>query len=303
MRWLGARTKRKGWLAIGLGPNRGCYVHGRTEDGGKPRIDLYGERSLELGGPERLAKEMSFSRYQCSTLLQPGQYQLLQVEAPNVPAPERKAALRWRLKDMLDYPVEEATLDTLEVPQDAGPAGRPATVYAVVARKKTISECIEQFQEARIPLSVIDIPELAQRNIATLYENEGRAVALLHPLQDACLLTINFRTELLLARRIEFGTRHFSGSQRERDEAFERVALEVQRTFDLLDRQYPQVSLSRVLVSPMPEDAGLVSYLKQNLGVPLEPLDLSQAFAFEGGVPEPGLQWRLFHFFGAALRH
>ena len=304
MGWLDARTRKSGWLVVGLDPRHGRFVHARAKNGGKPKVTLYGERELAgLESGERLAKEFHFSRYQCSTLLQPGEYQLLQVEAPTVPQQERKAALRWRLKDMLDYPVQEAVIDMLELPKGAGPAGRAQNLYAVVAHNRVVRERIEAFQMARIPLSVIDIPEMAQRNVAALYEESGRALGLLHAMEEASLLTINFGAELLLARRIDFGTRHFLGEQRERDEAFERVALEVQRTFDLMDRQYPQLAISKLLVSPLPDDPGLFAYLTQNLGVALQTIDLTQALAFESAPPAPAEQWRLFHAFGAALRH
>ena len=304
MGWLDAKTRKTGWLVVELDPARSSFVHARAKNGGKPRVTLYGERELSgADSAEKLAKELAFSRYACSTLLQPGRYQLLQVEAPNVPAGERKAALRWRLKDMVDFPVDDAVLDTLDLPPGAAPPGRTQNVYAVVAHNKEVRSCIEQFQRARIPLSVIDVPEMAQRNIAALYEDDGRALALLHAMEDASLLTINYRAELLLARRIDVGTRALFGAQRERDEAFERVVLELQRTFDLMDRQYPQLSLSKLLVAPLPMDSDLLPHLRQNLGTVVESIDLAQVLAFDGAVPEHAQQWRLFHAIGAALRN
>ena len=40
------------------------------------------------------------------------------VEAPSVPATEVKSAVRWELKDLLDYPVDAATVDVADVPKD-----------------------------------------------------------------------------------------------------------------------------------------------------------------------------------------
>jgi MSHA biogenesis protein MshI len=305
MGWLTAPTRRSGWLVVELQPQNASYVHGRAEAKRKAQVSLFGQRPLDdATGAERLAKELRFSRYSCATLLRPGEYQLVQVEAPSVPPAELKAALRWRLKDMLDYPADEATLDVLQLPPEAEPAGRAANLYAVAAHSGLVRTCIERFERARIPLSVIDIPETAQRNIGALYEEEGRGLAVLHASEDACLLTVNFRAELLLARRIEFGTRQFSGSESERKEAFERVALEVQRTFDLVDRQYPRVTVSKLMIAPLPQESGFAPYLEQNLGMRVERIDLAQALAFNGGgAPDEGTQWRLFHLFGASLRH
>lgn len=306
-RWRTAPTRKRksGWLVLELEGRRTSFVHGRAETGAKASITLFGQR--DIGGAaadaERLAKELRLARYQCATLLRPGEYQLLQLEAPNVPPEELKGALRWRLKDMLDYPVDEATLDMLEIPVDGESSGRARNLYAVAARNDVVQACIKRFDDARILLSVIDIQETAQRNIGALYEEQERGLALLHAGEEACLLTVNYRQELLLARRIEVGVRQFGASESSRAEAFERVVLELQRTLDLLDRQFPYVSIAKLMVAPLPEEAGLVAHLRENLGVRVEPIDLSESLAFEGkGGPDAAAQWRLFHLFGASLR-
>jgi hypothetical protein len=61
--------------------------------------------------------------YRCTTVLGGGEYQFMSVEAPNVPREELKTAMRWRLKDMLDFPVDDATIDVLDMPADPN-AGR-----------------------------------------------------------------------------------------------------------------------------------------------------------------------------------
>ena len=65
---------------------------------------------------EKIRTGMKVGGFQFSTLLLPGEYQLLQVEAPNVPEGELKAAVRWSMKDMLSYHVDDATLDVLNIP-------------------------------------------------------------------------------------------------------------------------------------------------------------------------------------------
>lgn len=304
-RWFASPIRKNGWLAVELEKNGASYVHGRMDEhGGKPLISFFGRRSIDTDADfVRLAKDLRFSRYDCIALLQPGEYQLVQLEAPNVPATERKAALRWRLKDQLDFPVEEATLDVLDIPagSDAGPA-RQRNVYAVAARSELIRACIARFEQAKIPLSVIDIRETAQRNIAARNEDADRGLALLFAGSDTSLLTVNFRQELLLARRIEIGHAQFS-AQAGREEAFERIGLEIQRTLDLVDRQFPFVAISKLLVAPQPDEVELAGYLGRNLGVRVESLDLTDVFHFEGAAaPEAALQWRLFHLLGAALR-
>jgi MSHA biogenesis protein MshI len=164
---------------------------------------------------------------------------------------------------------------------------------------------VKSFETARIPLAVIDIPEIAQRNISALHETEGRGAALLYFNNDFGLLTITCRGELYLSRRIEIGLKQILGAGREaRAELFGRVVLELQRSFDHFDRQYHFVPIAKVLLGPEPEDTGLLEHLQANLDVPVEQVDLLDRLSFDGqGEPDAAAQWELFHLFGASLRH
>jgi len=47
-------------------------------------------------------------RYRCVALLQRQHYQLLPMDAPDVPREDWRAAVRWKIKDMVEFPVETA---------------------------------------------------------------------------------------------------------------------------------------------------------------------------------------------------
>jgi len=308
MKWPFARVAREpGWLAVSLQPGELSFVHGRYTPGGESIVDRCGTHALEgeYQGAERLAKELGFERYQCLTLLAPGEYQMLLVEAPNVPQTELKTAMRWRIKDMLEYHVDDATVDLLEVPRNPAGGERGHSMYAITARNEVIQSCIGRFEAARIPLSVIDIQETSQRNVAALFERDERGLAMLYLGNDLGLLTINFRGELVFARRIEAGMLALtSASGGAREEQFQRILLELQRTLDHFDRQFAYVPIAKLMLAPDPEETGLQEYLAANLDVPVERVRLSGAIAFGSRSElEPVEEWRLFHLIGAALRH
>lgn len=303
--WLGRQKKLPGWLAASFDAGALDYAHGRRGAGGAASIAAFGTRPVEgdRNALQKVARDMHLERYHCATLLRPADYQLLLVEAPNVPIDELKSAMRWRVKDMIDYHVDDATLDVLDIPADETGASRTHMMYAVCARNDVIKGCTSTFQDAHIPLSVIDIRETAQRNIAALYESPGRGVALAYFADDWGLLTINYRTELALARRLELGVRQLTArDEGSRKEALERVALELQRTFDHFDRQFHYVAVAKLLVAPQPQQAELAEFLRNSVTLPVEAIDLRDKLAFDAAAPEPGQQWRLFHHFGAALR-
>src|SRR5438309_7860952 len=153
-----------GWLAVELGENTVRLAHVRP-DGGRPAVEFAEEREWDAKDPkslERVTREFGAKRFRCTTLLKPADYQILLVEAPAVKREELKPALRWRIKDMLDYHVDDATLDVLDVPLPGSATQRTHYMHAVAARNETIRTTIERFQSAGFPLAVIDIPETAE---------------------------------------------------------------------------------------------------------------------------------------------
>jgi len=299
------RAREPGWLAVSMQPGRLSFAHGVCEAGKKCAIRSWGTRTLDDSPKdfERVTKELGAERYQCLTLLPAADYQLLLVDAPNVPPAELKTAVRWKLKDMLDFHVEDATIDVLDIPVPAAGA-RGHSMYAVAARNDLIQGYIERFSAAHVPLSVIDIAETAQRNIAALFEPSDRGVGMLYLFPKQALLTINYRGELYLARRIDAGADQLLAGASLSEEASSRILLELQRSLDHLDRQFPFVTMAKLLLAPEPGDTGLAVHLSTNLGIPVERVSLSDVIDFAPGAElEEEAAWRLFHVFGAALRN
>ena len=303
---FGRSRKEQGWLLIDESPDEVTFVHG-VGAGERASIAAWARVGVAPahGGLERIAKERHFERYQCATLLRPGEYQIMLVEAPSVPAAELKSAIRWRVKEMLDYPVDNATLDVLDIPPESADAARSHSMFAVAAKNELIESRMKRFEAARVPLRVIDIPETAQRNIAALYEDDNRAAALLFLERESALLTINFRGELYFARRFDAGFEQILKYAADaRREVFGRIHLELQRTFDHFDRQHGFVSISKLLLGPEPEESGLAEFLRSNLELPVERVDLPQRLNVQAAAEafDTPTQWRLFHLVGAALR-
>lgn len=260
------------------------------------------ETAVLLG---RIHKELQTKRYECSHLLSAGEYQLLSVEAPSVPAEELKTAVRWLLKDMLDYHVDDATIDVLDIPVDKNAPVRKAMMYVVAARNQLIAQRQALFESTQIALKVIDIPELAQRNIAALIAPAERGIALLTFDQGGSLLTIVFHGELYLARRLDISSAQLNVADTElQNNLFEKITLELQRSFDHIDRQYNFVNLAKLVLAPGNADMAVLSaYLTHNLYIPVETLNLADVFELTPELEENSHQSRFWMCLGAALRH
>jgi MSHA biogenesis protein MshI len=270
-----------GWVAVVRRMARLDVARVVCLTGGRPEIlalDSYKIEGDEPESLERLAKTKSLQRNQCVTLLGEVDYRLVQVDAPTVPAEERVQALRWRLKDMVDFPVDTAALAVADIPTDAG---RQASVFVVAAPAATVSGCMAKFAQAKFNLQAIDIPEMAVRNVAVLFEEPNRGLAFLLLSEDHSLLVITYKGELYLSRRIDMTAEALSPEDSERRLAIrERLALELQRTLDNFDRQYGFISVSRLVVATEKDSAGLVAALGENLYLPLLAMDLSDVADF-----------------------
>jgi MSHA biogenesis protein MshI len=308
MGWLSKAKKQPGWLAVSLCPDHIDLVHLTRTAGGKPEIalcDSYRKEGTDAVTLARLRKSLGLDQYHCTTLLSSEHYALHQVEAPNVPAAELKNAVRWRVKDIIDYPLESATVDVLDIPVDRNAPTRNHSVYAITARNSAIESCIKPFNEADVPLEVIDIPDLAQRNLAALFEPAGRGVAMLAFYANSGLLTLTSGGELYLARHIEITLAQLQDADTgRRNQHFDRIALELQRSLDNFDRNYSYVPIAKLLLAPLPQDIGLQQYLAPSISVPVETIDLGAVMNFPA-IPElkhPARQSQCLATIGAALR-
>src|ERR1700682_6206273 len=132
-------AREPGWLAISIQPGALHFVHGIGGPAGKGAIKRCGTQAIaDDKHLDHVVKELGFDRHQCLTLLPSSDYQLLLVEAPNVPPAELKTAVRWRIKDMLDYHLEDAPIDVLDIPPDPSGGNRAHSMYAVAARNGVI---------------------------------------------------------------------------------------------------------------------------------------------------------------------
>ena len=283
-----------------------AHIRRRREQ--KPEVLLLNSTPFSaeaIGELRDLGKKHGLSRYRTTLLLRIGEYQVLQLEPPEVTAAEMKDALRWRIKDLLSYPVEEANLDVLEIPSDPGAVGRAKQVFAVVAKNGVLAPRVEFFDEARVPLAAIDIPELAQRNISALFEEENRGLALLAFDESGGMLTFTFRGELYALRQIDISLSDLEEAEGDRlGQLLERIVLEAQRSLDNFTRLHGHITVSRLLVSSIPGVPGFLDELKKGISIPVEELDLDKVLDFPS-LPEladPRCQTRFLKALGAALR-
>ena len=298
--------RKPGWLAIVTHGKQLTLAHVVRGLGVRPEICLlesFRVETTELEALQRLRSARGLKTYACTTLMPADEYQITQFDAPNVPPDERKEALRWALKATVDYPLESACVDSIDIPIDG--AGRQTGVFAVSAAESCVRARATLFDGAGIPLQAIDIAELAQRNVAALLEEKNRGLVFLRLDETGGLLTLTFHGELIATRRIDVSAVHLSDSDAgRRDLQMERLVLELQRSLDNFDRQHSFISISKLVLATSPAVEGIAALLRESIYLPVHEMDLASVIDFPA-VPElrePRYQASSLLAIGAALR-
>lgn len=301
--------KTDGWLTVTFLRDGICAGRVQRRRDAKALVEVSSfypsDASLSPEALDKFSRDQKAGSYNCGTMLNGGEYQLLMVDAPNVPQDELKTAVRWRLKDMLDFHVDDATIDVLDIPVDPSNAARGHSMFAIAARNALIQSRQALFSEVKLALTVIDIPEMAQRNISALLETDGRGLAMLSFDADGGLLTITYKAELYLSRRIDVTLAQLLERDSDRQHAcFDKITLELQRSLDHFDRQFSYVNVLKLLLAPTGAE-GLHEHLASNLYMPVEAMTLDDVFDLSKApeLQDTAQQQRFFLTLGAALRH
>ena len=314
-------VKSKGLAAIGIAAD-GISVCRVMYDKYLPLLDicefkpcLQSERVSVL---QKLMKTHDLGYSMCTTVQDPGFYSLHLVDGPNVPPSEMKSAIRWRIMDLIDYDIDDAVYDVFNVPGRnlRGQGGR--MMYAVVARAAEIRQRIELFKSAGLKLSVIDVPELALRNIAALLPQNKEGVALLHFTQQGGIVTLVHNSILYVARNINIGTRSLRNARTkavqetpERTSALpgefqgyiNSIVLEVERALEYYDLHSSNPPITTLYIPPLESEVpGITKALSDNLSIAIHVLDINTVMDCPKLINE-NLQVRSLITIGAALRH
>jgi MSHA biogenesis protein MshI len=216
-----------------------------------------------------------------SSVLDASDYQLVQVESPDVLPAELKAAVRWRLKDVIDFPVEDAVIDVFDMPEPARRTGA-RMMYAVAAKPQAVARRAAGLAAAAGRFDVIDIPELALRNIAALLPEAADGLILLWLEGESAQLLVIKQTTLYVTRHVQFG-----GEVAEADGLpnVDAIALEVQRSMDYFESHYDQAPLRHLIIAPHdPHSARYAQALAYESPMRVELIDLSRAIELAPGV-------------------
>ena len=297
-------TAVKGRIGLAFGPHQ-IAVAVMRRDSGTAALERCELLPLDpAGGADAAAaaiRAAGLPRMPISTVLRPEDYQLALIEAPDVPPAELRAAMRWRLKETIDFRVEDAIIDVFDVP-DQNRGGHGRMMYAVAARRGAVDRHAAALAGIA-DFDVVDVPELCLRNLASLLPTAAAGVALLHLGETTANIVLVRGKTFYFARQMDLqATLHIApGSGGERLDAAS-VVLELQRSLDYYERHFDQPPITRIAVSPAGSRAAeLAQDLGSETGFEVTTLDLNVLLRCTAPV-DPAGQAACLLAVGAALR-
>jgi MSHA biogenesis protein MshI len=299
--WIRGTDNASGQTGLLLGTTGAAAAQlMRARGTGKPRLVhcAYeaGERAHSLAS---VMKQLPSRKLPAVSILPSASYNLLLVEAPDVPGDELRAAVRWRIKDLIDFHVDDAVIDVFQMPA-LGRGGPNQMMYAIAAKAEFVRGQVDVLESAGLKLEVIDIPELALRNVAAALEHNSDGVALLHLADRYGILLLVRQGVMYLTRRIETGVRTLRDANGLRADLIAGLALEARRSLDYFESHYEQTPISTLYTTGLQPDD--LDQLSQELGISVSHLEYELIVEMGVAVDED-TQRRCLAAVGAALRH
>jgi MSHA biogenesis protein MshI len=280
------KNENKASGLVGISRNE----HGLALSYGKLEAGEYSVKLCEyvsIGSSEQLAyvkgwiTRNKLKNADCNYVLDESQYEMQLLETPQVEEGELLEAVRWRLKDLISMPIDDAVIDAFPLPEDAY-RGRIKMLYAVAASKETIEKTIKFVNQCGLTSSVIDIPELALRNIALyLPEMDFGTAALLKMKENHGDMLMYSHDAMYLSRQIEMGyssLAHEVGAfSLDNSVMLERLGLDLQRSLDYYESQLGKGIASKIYVLPIEDESILLEEeLHSHINTPIAIFDYSE---------------------------
>lgn len=306
---LGEKEKpddKKGLLGIYRGTDGMSLAYGYYENEKKMEILAHTFEPT----PDHIQQQAALTKFvidnqlenvSCCYILQPNHYQLSLVEIPNVPHAELKQSVRWLMRDSINFPLEDAVVDLIEIPLPRA-KDNVKIGYGVAVRRGLIPPIENFLKDSGIKLKYLDIPELALRNIGNLYPYSGYSKSLLYLKNTGGTLMLFVEEGLYLSRSFDLPLEVLTQNIKDKPPVLEQLALEIQRSLDYSSTLFRQASPNLIVMAPTLLNNDVIqSYLRDTLGLEVKTFSILNQIPFSETITQPETVQCLFAI-GAALR-
>ncbi len=241
----------------------------------------------------------------CTWVLHRSYYQLLLLDPPAVEKDEVSSALKWQIKELINFPAQNAYIEYFPIPS---PLAVKEKIYVAAAQSQALQEVADIISAAGLNLKYIDISELALRNINALYGDDQCYLGLLAFDQDQAEFMITHQGNLLVSRQLALpkaiNADELNILAQEKlvpPDWLNKLISEIQHSFTYCQsQQQKELPTKFLLVTPAAEFA---TYLGTLLNMPAEQVQIEKKLNFEFVLPaDEYLSLDYLIAIGAALR-
>jgi Tfp pilus assembly PilM family ATPase len=190
------------------------------------QVDLLAQLQLEVS-------QHQLNRLPCYVILSDEFYQLIPLENQAIPDNELRLAAPWRVKHLLDGPVEKKLIDVIPLPP-FGAARSRKMHYVVVADQAQLQNILTLFEQCHLTIQALHIQTLTLAQLLNFNLGVEEQGALLYLGTDHCELVFVQNQELYFSRRIAMP------SDPNNSATMNQFILELQRSFDYYTGQMLQ---------------------------------------------------------------
>ncbi len=227
----------------------------------------------------------------CICLVADDDCDIYQVERPEVDDSEMIQAVTWKIKDLINYDVTNAVVDSYPMPVSS--KHKQQQVGVVAAREAVISSYVESIKATALELNTLDVHELVRSNLELVQHSAGQSVALLTLTAGNGLLSVYHDTDLYVSREFPIGIDQLELASSEDEGTFDALLLEIQRSVDYFESFYGIGSVTSLRVFPQLNATEKMAMYLQNFS------NFDIDFITFGS---PGIEPHCFHAYCAALR-
>ncbi|MCG8673104.1 MAG: hypothetical protein MI867_27190 [Pseudomonadales bacterium] len=261
---------------------------------GVPTVNVCEFKPCAPGGWGEALKEFckaqSLKNVKTYVAFHPEFYDLMLIDAPEVPDEELRDAVKWRVKDFASGDIEDYVVDAFRLPEDAY-RGRMNMIYAAYMKKEAVIPIVELCEELELDLVEIGVSELARARIAAGREElTDLGVAFLHMEEKKGQIDLIENGCLYLTRGIDTGYGMLNQGESEGElsldnsSQFDSLALDIQRSLDYYESQLGKSGISKLwIVTAEPLSKEACESLSEKLPVQVEAFDICVHFNCEQG--------------------
>lgn len=208
----------------------------------------------------------------CHGVLALEDYRLILIDKPQVADHEIGEATKWLVKDLINFPIEEAVIDFFPAPTRIG---QPNKLYVIITRLSWVNQFNDLITATGLKLQSINIAALALRNILSSLAIIGNSAILLMRNQDIYYILVVKEQLIYLERKLELNLQNASDPKMFEDFCNE-LTKELQYSIDFYQNRDKTIPI-KIFVDPvLGQNQPLIQFIETALNLKITLLDTAK---------------------------